>query len=117
MTHQGRPWLTALTGFIALLMGFCEFYTYKIGWHPFSNPWNRARLLHVEDIPMVLAAGAATFIVLTLLLRLLEKNSSDSGKGRTWRQSSRCAFCADCSISFSGMDALLSRVLSGNRNE
>ena len=73
MTHQGRPWLTALTGFIALLMGFCEFYTYRIGWHPFSNPWNRARLLHVEDIPMVLAAGAATFIVLTLLLRLLEK--------------------------------------------
>lgn len=73
MTHQGRPWLTALTGFIALLMGFCEFYTYRIGWHPFSNPWNRARLLHVEDIPMVLAAGAATFIVLTLLLWLLEK--------------------------------------------
>ena len=52
MTHQGRPWLTALTGFIALLMGFCEFYTYRIGWHPFSNPWNRARLLHVEDVPI-----------------------------------------------------------------
>lgn len=116
MTHQGRPWLTALTGFIALLMGFCEFYTYKIGWHPFSNPWNRVRLLHVEDIPMVLAAGAATFIVLTLLLRLLEKIPPIPER-KDWRQSSRCAFCADCSISFSGMDALLSRVLSGNRNE
>ena len=62
MTHQGRPWLTALTGFIALLMGFCEFYTYKIGWHPFSNPWNRVRLLHVEDIPMVLALPLSSYL-------------------------------------------------------
>lgn len=52
--------------------GLCEFtHTNRLA--PFSNPWNRVRLLHVEDIPMVLAAGAATFIVLTLLLRLLEK--------------------------------------------
>lgn len=58
-----------LTGMVSLLMGFCEFYTWRIEWHPGSSPWNRDSLLHVSDAPAVLLLGAATFLVLSLVMK------------------------------------------------
>ena len=67
--YKDRLWLALLTGMVSLLMGFCEFYTWRIGWHPGSSPWNRDSLLHVSDAPAVLLLGAATFLVLSLVMK------------------------------------------------
>ena len=67
--YKDRLWLALLTGMVSLLMGFCEFYTWRIGWHPGSSPWNRESLLHASDIPAVLLLGAATFLVLSLVMK------------------------------------------------
>lgn len=55
----------SLCALLALFLGFCEFYTYKIGWHPPSVPWNRAQLLHLADIPFILGLAAVTYAVLS----------------------------------------------------
>lgn len=44
--YKDRLWLALLTGIVSLCMGFSEFYTWRIGWHPGSSPWNREALLH-----------------------------------------------------------------------
>ena len=67
--YKDRLWLALLTGMVSLLMGFCEFYTWRIGWHPGSSPWNRESLLHASDIPAVLLLGAATFLFLSLVMK------------------------------------------------
>lgn len=54
--------------FLSLCLGFCEFYTYRIGWHPPSEPWNRAQLLYLSDVPFVLGLAALTFILLLLVI-------------------------------------------------
>ena len=66
---EKRHWLTALTAFLSLLMGFCEYYTWTIGWHPGSTPWNREALLHLSDVPFILLASIVTFVVLQLFLK------------------------------------------------
>ena len=66
--YKDRVWLAGLTGWISLLMGFSEFYTWRIGWHPGSVPWNRASLLHTSDIPDILLLSAVTFLLLSLLM-------------------------------------------------
>lgn len=74
--YKGRLWLGALTGWVSLLMGFCEFYTWRIGWHPGSTPWNRASLLQLSDIPKVLVLAVLTFLVLSALMKALGKVSA-----------------------------------------
>lgn len=69
--YKGRLWLAMLTGWVSLLMGFCEFYTWRIGWHPGSTPWNRSSLLFAVDIPKVLALAVVTFLVLSVLMKYL----------------------------------------------
>ena len=69
--YKGRLWLAALAGWISLLMGFCEFYTFRIGWHPASSPWNREALLHISDVPFIAALGCLTFLVISVLLKIL----------------------------------------------
>lgn len=71
--YKGRLWLGALTGWVSLLMGFCEFYTWRIGWHPGSTPWNRASLLQLSDIPKVLVLAVLTFLLLSALMKVLGK--------------------------------------------
>ncbi len=65
-----RLWLTGLTAALSLLMGFCEYYTWRIGWHPGSTPWNREALLHLSDLPFILLAALLTFALLHLFLRV-----------------------------------------------
>ena len=72
-TFEKRHWFTVLMAFLSLLMGFCEYYTWCIGWHPGSSPWNRAELLHLADVPFVLLAAVVTFGALHLFLKTAGK--------------------------------------------
>lgn len=72
-TFEKRHWFTVLMAFLSLLMGFCEYYTWCIGWHPGSTPWNRAELLHLSDVPFVLLAAVVTFGALHLFLKTAGK--------------------------------------------
>lgn len=67
--YKDRLWLALLTGIVSLCMGFCEFYTWRIGWHPGSSPWNRESLLHVSHVPEVLLLGVLTFAALSLFMK------------------------------------------------
>lgn len=70
---QKCPFVTGLTAILALFMGFCEYYTWRIGWHPGSTPWNREALLHISDIPFIFIFGVLTFFALSILMRTLQK--------------------------------------------
>ena len=111
--YKDRLWLALLTGMVSLLMGFCEFYTWRIGWHPGSSPWNRESLLHASDIPAVLLLGAATFLVLSLVMKQAGTFPA-SGIGR---QAYGLTLCSHRSPSPFGLDAFFSCFLSWYRNE
>lgn len=78
--YKDRLWLALLTGIVSLCMGFSEFYTWRIGWHPGSSPWNREALLHGSDMVGVLALSVLTFVVISLFMKYAGSLSSFSEK-------------------------------------
>ena len=111
--YKDRLWLALLTGIVSLCMGFCEFYTWRIGWHPGSSPWNRESLLHVSHVPEVLLLGVLTFGVLSLFMK--EAGALPTSWGG--REAYGFAFCPHCGAPSSGVDALFPCFLSGDRDE
>ena len=65
-----------LTFLISLLMGFCAFYTWRIGWYPDHVLWKTEPLLRESDVPWIMAISVVIFFIISFGFKRLSRFSA-----------------------------------------